>query len=417
MKTAINNIAEETSRDVTALRKAGKVDEAVVLGRVVYARNPQDKWAVSALAWALYAKFKAEKNTEQKQGCAAEFLALPLPVDDEYFAHVLPIVQRSVDLLASRVGGLTERSKVGQEEAAVEGLLRLTREEGFDPYMVDSFGWCIVRWLLHAKVECLHSGMVVHALNEYMRLRPSPLASTLHSTLLTAILRSRKALPSLLSVLRWWNVDKLQENDWEPYRSAQGKTIACVAERLAGAVFKQVRAMPRELPIDEWIIPFVETVYRKCSRSAYAAYYYGALLAREGRGDEGRIALISLVKRKRNDFWAWCALAETVNSTKDKLVLLSRAFMCPYRDESLRVSLYESLAEAMVAEGCFVEARVMLDRAVAIRESKEWKLSSSIQCLCRQEWYASAVGNVNVRTFCEKKARAVDALLNGFSRK
>ena len=74
------------SKTVFALRKQGRTQEALELGRQVYLQNKSDSWNVRALGWSLHDAIKKagqEKNSELQTKLIKELLCLPVSSDDK----------------------------------------------------------------------------------------------------------------------------------------------------------------------------------------------------------------------------------------------------------------------------------------------------------------------------------------------
>jgi tetratricopeptide (TPR) repeat protein len=129
------------TKTVTALRKQGKLDEALALARTLIAAQPNDPWVIRAYGWSLHDCVKQaerSKNRPRALELMVEFNKLQIPDDDE--------------LLLKRRGHY-QITLLGSETHLAESLRRAReqlRDYPNDLGAIKDYGWILCDGVTHA---------------------------------------------------------------------------------------------------------------------------------------------------------------------------------------------------------------------------------------------------------------------------
>ncbi|MEI6166992.1 MAG: hypothetical protein WCS52_07335 [bacterium] len=404
------------SKQVSTLRKEGRLDEALEIGRELFKADSSDYLVVRALGWVLYDLAKralSNNDVPMAKNMVAELDSLSLGADDQ--------------LLASKRDAMRKRTEPGSEiltEARVAAkndnhvkALQLYRQAVKDiPTSVDAhtgLGWEIYRALaLLLKDENVPINKIRSLLREYATLSLIEKPGLLHSLVLTIAIRVADQFPQFPGFVRWWNIANLRPEDWLHTTGKDGQEYDALAERLAETLYKSVKAgdNTQDMP---WITDFVKQALDRCPNHKWLPYHYGKLLVHQARHGEARKFAIPIIRDNPHKFWAWDLLASTFENDETTLrkACLCKALMCRERDESFLCNVMQDLAMIMKAEGELPEAKHELERYLAVRAKKGWRVPEAIQSIQSEHWYSTVKPAHDNRDYYEKHAPAAGALL------
>ncbi|MDJ0713151.1 MAG: hypothetical protein QNJ54_02885 [Prochloraceae cyanobacterium] len=306
------------SQEITALRKAGRLDQAYSRGYELMKTNPDDRFLATSFGWVLYEKVKKIVD-EAKQSQSPE-----------------------VDKLIERLRNI---------------------------------------------------------LREYARLRLSRTENVLFSLLLSQTLRFPKPLKFLPKFIKWAGIDSFRSEDFQVNTSNEGKVFESLVEKVAREVGKVVRDLKvedcsnsRELQeLQEFAVELIDTALRQAQvqNPQWLHYSKALLLGQLGRLEEAQKLLVSVVQQKRNDFWAWHALAKVVEESDRVLALALCAKAClTCKDPKFGVGTFEYLSKLAGRHGKMSLAKWSADRAFEIRNNNQWKIPPSLSNLLNADWYS-----------------------------
>ncbi len=227
-------------REVTALRRAGRLQEAYNMAKADLAEE-QSEWTFSAMFWVLSDQskvFLANGEKDQAKICLEKMLDIFELIDDSagYANRAIDYLRRKLEPNWEIVNQMSEWSKYGREEEAYHKLLEIHQKGSLDDALHEDFGWVIFRYLNH-HYETIGSVNARNALFTYLQLN-NPRPSKLHSQILNLSSKISEKYDDFkfLPFLRMWNVDYLSSED---FRSSywEGKELQPLVERLMSRCF------------------------------------------------------------------------------------------------------------------------------------------------------------------------------------
>ena len=141
------------SKKVFALRKEGKIDEALDLGREVFRNDPQYTWNIRALAWSLHDAIKIagqNQDHELQKSLITELLQLSIPADDEILLKTCDFWRTTLESgLANRslFDKCTQLRKAGHLQEAWELAEELTSQPPDQRQAWNERGWILFNFL------------------------------------------------------------------------------------------------------------------------------------------------------------------------------------------------------------------------------------------------------------------------------
>ncbi len=393
-----------SSKEVFKLRKEGKFPEALAMARECMAKAPDDPWNIRAFGWSLHDHLKllADDASAHKQMVAlfAELDALQIPADDTLLTGQRETWRRQMPADDGQPSAFTLNrqawiaSRRGDHAHALAVYREALRRFPEDTQLARGLGWEI----LHHLKELLNTPnpteqAVRNLLVEYHGLPSHERPSQLHSMILfRAAQAAEKGLfPSFIKFFRWWDPANLREEDFNAYRPDEKREFpGCVAHVIRA--INQTAKKLNDPALVGWAAEFVGNHLERFPDEEWFPYYYGKLLARSGHPQEARNKIMPIVRRKKNEFWAWDCLADTCRSGEIdlRIACLCRALQCSIKDDSFRVRVRADLGLLLAQQGLFPEARYEVAAALEIRKSKQWPVPASIRVCTQQPWFLDA---------------------------
>lgn len=396
------------TQEVFALRREGKLAEALEKARRLLESNPNDPWIMRSLAWCLYDEIKRLQKTgdsDLMQRAMDELGALALPEDDNLLKEkVEQILTTGPDRAACFRAD--ELSKSGKHRAAVDVLRPLAYGREASRQIGEAYAWVLYRKLREIKDDDVR--VATWCLAEFVNTWRSEWApnSILFKCLLIQARRQAPNWAGIVPLIERMGLHRLcaddfkddrEEADYEPFQ-----------DQLLTMVYKCLKQHPDlqgERPdLGEWISSWMESF----GDGEWPQYHLGRILFWINVDvDRARILLARTVQRNPEDFWRWQAFSDTLVETDAKLAL-SRAILCRCEDDSFKVPLYRRYAELLASVNENAAAKSSLDEAIRLRllSGKDWQdpLPS---------WYADFTTDqpLDIHDFAKPFASAADELI------
>lgn len=371
-----------SSKEVFELRRQGRIDEALAMGRKDYAENPGDAWGVKALAWALHSAIKAADDGEGKNALMREFLSLPIGGDDEILSKTREFIQQMALPYSAELHAAREISKVGDLAGALAKLRGLEKAYPGQEAIQVALAWEQIKAIQHGlkpenpKVEDLW-----HFVHEYGRLEHVPRPSDLHSRMLQSAAKIARLGGNVkfCEFLNWWDPSaNLREEDYQGNPKKEGGHFDGTVESVIVAVAKTISSCQNQ-EARKAACDFVAKHVDRYPEQAWFPYYHATCLLAVGRMEEAKVLMMTTVRAKMTEFWAWEKLGLCFSEGSDeRLQCLGRAATCPASGPEFMVGVYEELARELLAKGHAGEARHVLERDREIRAQKNWGIKGEL---------------------------------------
>ena len=371
-----------SSREVFALRKSGRIAEALQMARRDYAAFPGDLWNVKALAWSLHSVIREEQDVAAKTALAREFLELPIPADDELLQNTRAGIQRQVEPFAADLRAARELARAGDH---VQSLARLRALVGAYPNaepVAVALAWELCREIQQGVKEVEPDGPDLWArVEEYMGLTTVPKPSEVHSRMLqwVAVMARKKLAPRFCQFFQWWDPARnLRAEDFEGRTKEGGGRYDSVVENVIAGLAKTVENCAEERA-KRTAAEFIETHAHRYPGQEWFPYYRAIGQLVLGHAEDAKALLVPIVRSKSTEFWAWQRLAECfVKGSEQELACLCRAAICPVPGEEYLLGVYTQLGCRLLEGEHAGEGRHLLEKVRAIRLGKEWGLTAQL---------------------------------------
>lgn len=217
-------------------------------------------------------------------------------------------------------------------------------------------------------------------------------ASKGYSFLLQSFIKCDSWL-EMADFIDWWNLEKLTQEDYTPYKMDNGRTIMSVAEQ---AFIAQSKALLRLNDINRInnFLPKMDEIVENHTEMTYPGYFYGKLLLASGTNTNGALnAVIPFAKKKVTEFWVWQLLSDVfVNDPDKQLACLLRAVNCNSQEKYLgKVRI--KLVNVCIQRNLFNLAKYQIDQITKCYLSQGWRLPYDVECWLHQPWIDSATSS------------------------
>ena len=186
--------------------------------------------------------------------------------------------------------------------------------------------------------------------------------------------------------IEWWNLNKLTEEDYKPFKTETGRRIISLAER-AYIAYAKALLRQNDLGRIEEFLPLLDNLMEKHTDMTYPGYFYGKLLIKLGSNPEEALkVIVPFARKKITEFWVWQVLGDVFDDESDKkLACLIRATHCRTQ-ESFLVKVRIRLAQLYIKRSLLNQAKHQIDKATATYLSEGWRMPYELECMIHQPW-------------------------------
>lgn len=400
------------SQEIFALRKAKQLDEAYQLVNELMAQGIDDDWEIKACAWCLIDLIKREAQLPQSvllPTLQQQLTSLKIDPKDDILKKQLDALQS----LTRPFGQDALRAKALAKDHHYSQALAIYRRI-FNQYAVDdqqihmSYGWTLYQYgkALWTENPKQHVNTVKRLLNEYFQLNTEK-PSILHSCILKlARSLAKEGQLRIAPFFRMWG-DQFMEEDYQASEDKNNNTYQPFAETILQMVAKEaIRANDPQLL--HFILSCLQQGIEKFGDNIWLKYYLAKTFLALGQHQEAKTFSINVCKAKQSESWAWGLLAEVYRDHDCNMALACycKALLCK-NEEKLKINLRKQLAQMLVAQGLYPEAKFEI---LTILKNSD-KVQSDLIPLTQQEWYQNTEARSDNQEFYSQHAEQVDHIV------
>lgn len=403
-----------TTKEIFALRKEGRIDEALNLAKSLYSMQPEDEWTVRAYAWCLYDKTKALlalNNYSEAKVFGKTLEDLPIDsLDDILYSSVQRIIL-NLNPQRKLISEAKEKSKEGNHQASIDLLRQAKVHFQEDKSIDESIAWEIYR--LRKNIFEQKPIPVIEAkkvLAEYIALN-NPRPSVIHSIFLRL---SDRIIESdgfnSIQFVKLWDLKNLREEDYEPY-VIEEKKFPSLGEKLIQHVAKQVVNKRLSTEVD-YFLPFLESAIKRFPDNIWLNYYKVKFLQLLNKNEEALKFVIPIAKIKSDEWWTWGLLGELYLEIdrKKSLSCFCKALLCK-SEEKFLTNTRIRLAQILIEESKLSEAKTEIELAINTRQKEGYAISGLLSKYPLEPWFLSAAKlESNAKLYKENKGAAEQIL-------
>lgn len=345
-------------KEVTELRKAGRLDEAYKMAAADLSSEPENIWPKRAMAWVLYEWMKGESRDKNFDGFVRhmeEIVKLNLPGDETLFFEQLAWV------LARFVIELP----LGKPDACSR-IFNAVRTIQFGP----SGGF---------------------------------------SYLLRAFHRHRGGWKDYIPFCDWWNFDHLQDQDYRYYKTEKGQKVMPLAEQVCIG-YAQAVLSSGNMEKAENFLSRLSNLRRQHPEYQYPLYFESKILLMLGRKAEAFQLLLPFVRQKRNDFWVWQVLGDAAQDDDLAFSCYCKALTCKCKEEML-VGIKEKFARMLISRKLYREAKTEIEQVLQTRKANQWGVGCYLIEVQEEAWFNTIAPNTDNVSFYHSHAATAGKVL------
>ncbi len=366
------------NKEITDLRKAGKIEEALELARQDLEKDPSNIWCKRAISWVYYEYLK-------KYSTISEY---------DNFIYFL------------------EKLK----------LLELPEE---DKMVFDNSAFIFIKlFSAFAKKTDINYSKKIDKLFELIKSFNFTKSSASYSILYKSFHKVNKNWDAYLDFADWWGFDNFCEEDFKgevfnerPQKSIVEQAYTAYSKKLLAGKTIEVNGRIVKNKIDEEKIrafmPKLDAIIKKYPTYEYLLYYKAKmiLLLKDSNKDEILKKFLPFAKRRRNDFWVWSFIAELLSDNKDlEFVCYCKALSLGTQEDFL-VGLHQKLAEILIEKKMYKEAKTEIENLIKIRKKNNWKIKNPIINWISQDWYKNTKQEYDNKILYSKHLQKAEEVL------
>lgn len=361
-----------TIREITTLRRSGKLQEALEAAEEEFSKNA-NIYTAGAIFWCLNDLYKQQLSDDADISIQRmrELFDTYCP-GDEFMQKALASAERRSLPYSKEIKAAVENAKTGADAISAHQQATIWYNDGqIDSRLYPDFGWLTYYALKQTALGESQKRKIL--LNQYLRLNlPKP--SKLHSLILGEAIKVEQNTPLQFRIrdfIRLWGLENLRQEDWEQYRTAEGNTLPSAVERLIGVYAKELKTDGVESP--EEFSQLVDKALIKYPKSQNMPYFKATVLISQGKIQEALTYYKSLILQYPSKFYLWHQTAELVDDIDTKIGLLCKALTCGADDEFLG-GVRLRLASLLCQIGKKENAKYELEKYRETYLSKGWNL-------------------------------------------
>lgn len=365
-------------REVNNLRKNGQLDEALEMANADL-ESDNSEWSYRALFWVLHDMCK-QCLTDDKKDQATELV--------EKMKEILPnmeegqdsVATKQLDYLEQQLSPFTAIIKQADQDSkdshtvvkAFNNVKDIVCDDeiGLDDFQQRTAGWILYRYAKY-ELERKATYNVRLALSLYLKLNIEK-PSTLHSAILRIAVDLETEFKNdfkFTAFLEMWGFDNFSEEDWEQFKTEDGRKLPSLAEKAIGRYCKELVDDHINVVPDEFI-QLIEKARNKFPRDGKLELNYARMLAARGNHDEA-IAAYRKVTERLHQPYIWQELADIIDDRELKQAILCKVITMQ-RDEQFLGDTRLKLAGQLIEDGNYAAAKRELDIYHKARQERGW---------------------------------------------
>lgn len=405
-------------RQVTALRKSGRLDEAFKLASEQAVAPEADEWDIADLGWCLIDLVKrhaADRDQQLLRDYLDQLTRLQVPASNdllvEYRQRALALANddRRAVMEARQLG------KEGQHENAVRAFASLLAQGVLTTDDKVSYGWelfRVIQTVFRATGGAEISPGAVDAirrhLNTYLKLGICE-PGLLHTCMLQQAERLARADHlRLVAFARLWDLGSFRPEDFKETRADDGKAFSSLFETVVQRASKEAAngGSPAEM---RYIQPYLEDALKRYPNNVWLKLNMVKLLRGLERPEDARQLAIEFARSKAGEYWTWELIGDLEDDPDMRLSCYAKALTCS-EDDTFVTKVRLKFA-ALVATDHPGQARAEVERVIEHRRREGKRSPADAERLAQSEWFVASVSVPSGRPFYDRFKLPAEELL------
>jgi len=324
-------------KEVTNLRKEGKLEEALVMAEQDFRNDPNGEWPKRAIALVYYSYLK---KTQEKND----------------LKEMITNVEKITNL------NLPDNEKL----------------------IFDNIAWSLGKYLYANKTVSEDN---LNRLFELIKDFPFTKPKNSYSFLLKAYSKHSQNWSRFVEFTRWWGMDNFLHEDYEPFITEGGRKVTALVESIYISISKKLLILPLNIDLIKRFIPRIAKVSAEYKNMQYPPYYYAKLQLAIGDIEGFIKAFLPFARKKRNDFWVWNLLSEIYSKDSEEY------FSCLCKSLSCRapakftINVKEKLARVFETNEQYPQAKTEYVEIIDAITAEGWNLKDKHKNWQLKSWW------------------------------
>ncbi len=372
-----------TIKEITALRKAGRLDEALKAAENEFTQNANN-FTASALFWCLNDICKQETSQDNIASLYERMKSLyeDFCFGDEYMSKSLNAIDRRLDPISKELKEASVKAKNGAlTDDVIQQCYNLLENGSFNKNLYIDLGWLIFYNLKNTPVN--DSTKRKQLLQYYLALE-LPRPELLHSLILSEAVKVEKNTPLKFRIrdfMNLWGWNNLRLEDWEQFQTDNGNIVTSLVEKLISVYAKELKTDNVKSP-DEFNA-LVDEALTKFPNNQNMPLYKATVLMSLGKKDEALDYYKELILKFPSKCYLWNQASELVEEIGLKIALLCKAISVEH-DESFIGGCRLNLAKALIEKNMMANAKYELDKYRDFYVIQGWGLKQEYHDIVNQ---------------------------------
>lgn len=253
--------------------------------------------------------------------------------------------------------------------------------------------WCINRFLLRAVPESVRPA----ELTELISLSTDWLGHTpalVRSVWLKGLLRHQANGIPWHFVMAQWQWSLFREADYAP-ELVNTTRLAPLAERVAMAV---CRDLLQQIPVAsvsiQAVLTQLEDLASRCPEQTFLPYFQARLWLKLDEKEKAMQVFMPFARQKQREFWVWSMLADLIDGSADDVIACLVQGVSLGTREPFLVKIRQKLADRLLTQGRWAEAKGEIELLVATRKQAGWKVPEIVANWMNDSQYTSTTGSI-----------------------
>lgn len=372
-----------TIKEITALRKAGQVEEALEAALQEFDKNA-NKYTAGAVFWCYNDLIKGQSGEEFEANFQRmDELFQDYGSEDEYMSNAMEKLCSKQLPYAKELNDAVEQAKNGTNITAQCREFILAYKAGeIDASLFNKLGWAIY-YAIKQTPKTQSGDALKQMLAVYCKL-DLPRPSNLHSRILGEVIKIERDNAPLLRIrdfVTLWGLENLQEDDWEQYRTDDGRTLPSLVEKLASVYTKEL--ITDGVAASEEFSQLVDKALEAYPDSQNMPYVKARVLMSQGRMAEALVFYKQLLVKYPSKNYLWVHATNLVEDMDMRIGMLCKAVMSGV-DDKFKGAARMKLATVFMRKNLQPNAKYELEKYRETYQREGWGLKAEFMVLYNQ---------------------------------
>lgn len=362
-----------TIKEITALRKSGRLDDALQAAENEFSMNANN-FTAGTLFWCLNDVCKQETSQETIESLYERMKSLydDYCSGDEYMPKSLNVIERRLDPISKELKDALEIAKKGSiTNDIIQKCYNLFENGHLNENFYSDLGWIIFYNLKNTPInEVTKRKQLLH----YYLVLELPRPELLHSLILGEAVKVEKNTPLQFRIrdfMNLWGWNNFRSEDWTQFKSENGNTVTSLVEKFISVYAKELKTDNVKSP-DEFNV-LVDEALSKFPNNQNMPLYKAIVLISLGQKGEALEYYKELILKSPSKCYLWHQASDLVESIDLKIALLCKAISVE-RDESFIGDCRLNLARLLIDKDMLQNAKYELEKYHNYYVSQGWGL-------------------------------------------